>query len=98
MSLPYFQTDSKDFSLMQTNWAALINPVLANPLSKGLLLFNLSLLNGTTTINHMLGRLMQGWIISDIQGVASIYRSQPFNDKTLTLTSNAAVKVNLYVF
>lgn len=98
MSLPIFTTPNKDMMLMQTNWAADINPVLANPLSSGIFLKNVTLVNGVTTVNHLLARMQQGWIISDVNGAATIYRSQPFNNLTLTLTSNAAVTVTLYVF
>lgn len=53
----------------------------------------------TNVINHKLGRMQQGWVITDINNVAtSIYRSQPFNDKTLTLTSSGAVTVNIWVY
>lgn len=56
------------------------------------------MINGVTTINHKLGQVQQGWFIIDINGAATVYRSQPFNDKTLVLTSNAAVTVNIGVF
>lgn len=87
-----------DLNQMQNKWATVLEPVIANPLNKGLLLKNVSLINGVTTINHLLGRQMQGWQISDINGAATIYRSAPLNGLTLALTSSAAVTVNLYVF
>jgi len=98
MVLPIFQSDSKDLSLLQTNWAAQINPVLKNTIIQGLQLSEISLINGATTFNHRLSRTMQGYFITDQNAAASIYRSQPFNDKTLTLTSNAVVTVNLWVY
>lgn len=85
-------------SLLQTNWAALINPLLKNPLSKGIFLPSISLVTGNNVINHLLGRKQQGWLISDQDAAASIYRSQPFNDITLTLNSSANCVVTLYVF
>lgn len=85
-------------SLQTTRWKSLLDPILANPLNNVSILENVALINGATTINHFLGRQMQGWFITDINGAATIYRSQPMNDKTLTLTSNAAVTVNLGVF
>lgn len=81
----------------QTQWASAINPILANPLVSGQLL-TIGLSNGVTTFNHGLSRNMQGWIIVDQNESASIYRSEPFNSKTLTLTSSAAVTVTLWVF
>lgn len=78
-------------------WAASLNPVLANPILSGKAL-TATLIDGITTIPHGLGRLMQGWFIIDINESANIYRSQPFNTSTLTLTSSGAVTVNLWVF
>lgn len=82
---------------MQTQWSALLNPVLANTLVAGHLI-KAPLINGVTVINHGLGANMNGWMIADQDAQAQIYRSQPLNDKTLTLTSNAAVNVALWVF
>lgn len=83
---------------MQTGWSSMLNSLLKNPVCIGNLIPGIALISGDTVINHRLGRKMQGWIVSDITGAASIYRSKPLNDKTLTLTSNAIVTVSLYVF
>jgi hypothetical protein len=85
-------------SLMQTRWSSILNPILANPMNGVSILENVAIKNGVTVINHLLGRNQQGWFLTDIQGAATIYRSQPFNDKTLTLTSSAAVIANIGVF
>ena len=98
MSLPIFITQDKNFSLLQTNWASALNPLLNNPMSKGIFLAGVPLINGNTVINHLLSRMQQGWILTDINGAANIYRSAPFNGTTLTLNSSAAVTVNLYVY
>lgn len=84
--------------LLQDRWASIINPFLANPLNNQSILKNVALKNGVTVINHLLGQVQQGWFITDINGAAQIYRSAPFNNLTLTLTSNAAVTVSLGVF
>lgn len=96
--LPKIKDDNQAFQLMQDKWASQLNPLLAKPLSSASILKGVILSNGVTVVNHLLGRTMQGWYISDIDASASIYRSQPFNDLTLTLTSNAACTVNLVVF
>lgn len=83
---------------MQNRWASIIEPVLGNLILQGNTLKNIQLINGSNVINHLLSRMQQGWIITDVNASASIYRSQPFNDKTLTLTSNAACIVNIYCF
>ncbi len=84
--------------LMQNKWKSLIDPVLSNPMTNMSLLKNVSLVIGNNVINHLLGKIQQGWIITDIQGVADIYRSAPFNALTLTLNSSAIVTVSIGVF
>lgn len=86
------------FDLMLTKWSSILNPFLANALNGVSMLNGIEIGNGVTVINHKLGKLQKGWFITDIDGAATIYRSAPFNTKTLTLTSDAAVTVNLGVF
>lgn len=86
------------YDLMLTTWATAINPLLNLPPNQGLLLKNIPLINGVTVINHRLGKTMQGWVIIDQDANATIYRSQPLNNLTLTVTSNAACNISLWVF
>ncbi len=86
------------WELANPQWASQLNPIIASPLSSVSILENINLINGATTINHGLGRTLKGWFLTDINGVATVYRSQPFNDKTLTLTSNAIVTTSIGVF
>ena len=86
------------YELMLTKWASELNPVLANDLIQGILLKGTKLSIGSNVINHLLGRTMVGWYVVDQDAAASIYRSAPLNDQTLTLTSNAVTTVNLWVF
>lgn len=85
---------------MQTQWAAALNPVLGNSIVNGLQLTGVTLANGMTILNHRLARNMLGWFVTDIDGAATIYKPKtaPFNNKTLTLVSNAAVTCNLWVY
>jgi hypothetical protein len=98
MSLPIFQSATRELQMLQTQWASQLNPVLANPLTDPLIIKNVSLASGANVINHKLQRMQQGWILSDITASATIYRSQPFNDLTLTLTSSAPCTVSLVVY
>lgn len=98
MSLPIFHTNNTDMMLMQTKWSSQINPVLANAVVNGQMLKSVQLASGANTINHKLDRQMQGWFITDVNAAATIYRSQPFNTKTLTLTSSAPAVVDIWVF
>ena len=100
--LPWYSTNTGNLadtlSRLQTTWKSLLNPLLANQWTQGQLLTDIDLINGATTINHKLSRQMVGWTIADQNASASIYRSQPLNATTLTLTSSAAVTVNIWVF
>lgn len=83
---------------MENKWKSIIDPVLSNPMTNMGILKNVSLVIGNNVINHLLGQIQQGWIITDIQGVSEIYRSAPFNNLTLTLNSSAVVTVSIGVF
>ncbi len=100
--LPYYQSSLKELSLLQTVWASILNPVVTNPVVQGTILPNVTLVNGTTTINHKLGRKLQGWIPVRYHGAfADIYDNQDSNsmpELTLSLTTNNATVVDLYVF
>lgn len=101
MRLPIFNSNIRELSQLQTNWASLINPVLSAPILQGLMLKNVALTTGDTSINHLLGRTLQGWVITRKRAAASIYDKQDSNgmaDKTLVLTSDADVTVDLWVF
>lgn len=89
-----------DLPQMQAQWAGQLNPVIANSIVNGLQLTGIMLTNGTTILNHKLSRNMLGWFVTDIDGAAAIYKPKtaPFNSKTLTLVSNAAVTVSLWVY
>lgn len=97
-ALPIYQNVDKNLSLLQTAWAAMINPFLGRPTNQMNVLENVKLSAGVNVINHLLGRKMQGWLLVDIQGAAVIYRSAPFSNLTLILTSDSNVVVNLGVF
>jgi len=87
-----------NWSLMNPILASTLNPIIASPLSSSSILKNIVLKTGANTINHQLGRMMSGWSIVDINALATIYRSQPLNDLTLTLTASAPCTVNIQVF
>lgn len=101
MKLPLIHSSDTELNLIQTKWKSLIDPILGNPLIDGRLIKGVNLINGTTIINHLLGRDLVGYIIVGISGIAEIFDNQASNqspDLTLSLTSNAVVTVNLWVF
>ena len=83
---------------MQQQWAAELNPVIANPTTNPGLLTNITLKTGVNVINHLLGRMQQGWTLTDVNAAITVYRSAPFNALTLTLTASAPAVVNIEVF
>ncbi len=87
-----------DLPSTTNRWATILGPLLSNPMAKGVYLHDIALINGVNTLNHLLQRKQQGYIIIDQNAIASIYRSQPFNGLTLTLTSSAVVTISLFVF
>jgi hypothetical protein len=98
MALKVFQDQDQSLMLLQKQWSSQLNPLLANVFTQGSLLTNVKLINGVTTFNHYLGKGMTGWVIVDQDAQAVIHRSQPLNTKTLTLTSDGATTVSLWVF
>ncbi len=96
--LPTQQTNDLVLSQLQTRWTSILNPVIGNPLNNMRQIEDVVLSVGANTINHKLGYKMQGWVVTDIQGAAVIYRSAPFNDKTITLNASAPVTISLGVF
>lgn len=82
-------------------WKSQLDPILSNPLLQGRLLAGVSLANGTTIINHGLGRKLLGWFLVGVSGAATVYDTQASNQTpqlTLSLVSNAAVTVNIWAF
>lgn len=93
-----FQDQNQQLMLLQRYWKSKLDPLFSNPFINGRQLSNVSLNNGQTVIPHGLSGPPQGWIITDVNGSAQIFRSAPFDNKNLTLTSNAAVIVSLWVY
>lgn len=90
-----------NWDIAQDRWAAQIDPVLALPQNSSLILKNVALTTGANTINHKLGRKLQGWSIIRIRSAATIYDTQDSNqspDLTLTLNASANVNVDIEVF
>lgn len=100
-TLPIFQTMHQDVNMMQTRWASILNPIIQLPLNKGLIRQSITLTTGSNTINHLLGRKLQGWFLVRQRAAANIYDDQDNNQSpgiTLVLVSDADVTVDIYVF
>lgn len=87
--------------LLQTQWASILNPVIANPLLQGTILKGVQLVTGANVINHKLGRPLQGWFPVRVRASATFYDTQDSNsypELTLQLTSSANVTIDIAVF
>jgi hypothetical protein len=87
------------WELANPKWASSLNPLLALPLVNGQQLDGIILVaNKPQNINHSLGQLPKGWYIVDINAAATVYRTQPFNDKTITLESSANATISIWIY
>lgn len=96
--LPLFKVDDVQLTLWQTKWKALLDVLLSSRITNGVFIQNITTTAGANTIPHLLGRMQLGWFLTDIQGIATVYRSQPFNATSLTLTVSTPVTLSIWVF
>ena len=84
---------------LSTKWAAILNVLLNNPQLNRSVLKSQKLVTGVNSLNHGLGRNLQGWNISRMRGVsAAIYDLQDTNtmpDLTLVLNCSTPVVVDI---
>jgi len=73
-----------NMDLMQTRWKSLLDPILENPANNISFLKDIELALGSNQITHKLGKLPQGWFLTNIQSAAHIY-SDGFNATTINL-------------
>lgn len=90
----------QNISQVSSKWKAQLDPVLKNLLIQGQLLSDIAIANGSTVVNHKLGRQPVGWFLVSPKGAAAVYEAayQPNPELTLTLTSNAAITSSIWVF
>jgi hypothetical protein len=101
MALPSFNTPDVTLSLVQSKWAAILDPVIDLPINHGITLKNVKLVTGNNKVNHRLDRKLQGWIIVRKRQAADIYDQQDTNQQptlTLALNSSADCVVDIYAY
>lgn len=105
MVLPKFdkiQTKDPAVNLVLDSLEKTLNPVFNNPLLSGQVIKNVALEIGANTINHRLGRKLEGWFITRQRDVASAFYdtqdTNPLPNLTLQINSSAAVVVDIYCF
>lgn len=83
----------------QTRWKSQLEPIIANPILAGHQLDAIQFVANTPqTINHMLSRTPQGFFPVLMSGPANLWVTQPLNDSTLTLETDADVLVSIWVY
>jgi hypothetical protein len=90
-----------DWSLANPRWASTLNPLLANPIVNGVLIPNVLVKSGANTINHTLGRKLQGYFVILNNAAVTFYDNQANNQKpelNLILISSGSAVITLYVF
>lgn len=97
-NLPIYQTKDQTLLQLQTVWKSQLTPAIQNTVIQGHQIDDIKLISGATTFNHLLGRQMQGWFIVDSNANVGPYRSQPLNDKTLTLSATGMATVSVWVY
>ena len=90
-------TGDGNLKTIQDNVQDALAKISHTPFQAGILFSNVSLASGSTQISHKLGRQPQGWVVTDLNGAATIYRSS-WDSKYITLSSSAAVTASLWVF
>lgn len=89
-NLPWPQAD--------TQWASILNPVIANPLLSGQQINGIVLTtNIPNTVYHSLGQFPQGWFVVDINSGIVPFRTQ-WTHNTITLEAAANCKISIWIY
>lgn len=88
------------WDMAQDRWASILNVLIKNPLVNGIQLNDVSLTIGNNSINHLLSRRPQGYLITGMHGAFSQIYDNPSQTPDLTLVLNASVAttVDIYVY
>ncbi len=100
VGLPIFITQNKDIQLLQNVWSSQINPILNIPLLHGVQLKDINLTTGNNTINHLLGRQYQGYLVTSMRNAYANLYAVPNNlpNLNLVLNSSGSTQVDIWVF
>lgn len=80
-------------------WAAALNPLLALSLVNGQQIDGIILSAGVPfAVYHSLGQKPSGWFVVDTNAATTVFRTQPFSPKTLTLQSSANATISIWVY
>lgn len=82
----------RDLMLLQSNTDAVFQQLRNCPLLDGVLVEAVTLTTSNTTVDHTLGRQPLGFIVTDLNKDATIFRAA-WNAKTITLQSSATATI-----
>lgn len=87
------------YAQMLTKWSAILNPLIANPITQGIQIQSISLAANTPLeINHGLGRSPIGWFLTDITTAANVFRTDVFNPTNITLEASANTVISIWIY
>lgn len=88
-----------EWPLANPRWASVLNPILSLPFLSGNQIDDVILVANTPkVINHLLQRMPQGWMLTDNNSNAVVWRSAALNDLTITLEASANTTVSFWIF
>lgn len=91
------KTNDRNLDQVQTNVAQIIDPISKVQLLKGILIENVTITSGGTTIDHLLKRQPLGWMIVDTNTASTIYRTA-WSVNTITLVAGTTTVASIWIF
>jgi myo-inositol-hexaphosphate 3-phosphohydrolase len=96
-----FNSENREITLLQANVEAALTALISTGLLNGALLTDIELSSGANTVEHKLGRKIQGRLIVAQSAAADLSDNISSSDnleQNFVLTSSAACTVSLWVF
>mgnify|MGYP007071572762 CR=1 FL=1 len=90
-----------DLAQIQDNVRDIHQVLIQNPLMDGIMIKDQTITSGTPLqIKHRLDRKIIGWVVTEKNADARVWRTNPtvLADQILELNSSANVTINLFVF
>jgi hypothetical protein len=91
------QTADRELNRIQEQIIAAVNPLVKSTVLNYVELKDIALTSTTVDIEHTLGRQPLGWIITDNQADARVWRAA-WSDRFLSLTASGNTTISLLVY
>lgn len=86
----------RTLSQFQDNVATILQPLSKNAIIDGTFV-DVTLISGSNTVNHTLGRVPLGFIITSRDSAATVYNTA-WDSTTVSLTASASLNATIYFF